>query len=137
MRVLVTGAAGFIGYHLAEALLARGHEVVGIDNLNAYYAVSLKEARLKRLEAHNGFAFRKLDLADRDGMLALAREFPDIAQIAHMGAQAGVRYSLIDPYAYVASNVMGQVVVLELARALKSLRNMVYALVVVGLWRQY
>ena len=127
MRVLVTGVAGFIGYHLAEALLARGQEVVGIDNLNAYYEVSLKEARLKRLEAHKGFAFRKLDLADREGMLALAGEFPDIAQIAHLGAQAGVRYSLIDPYAYVASNVMGQVVVLELARALKGLRNMVYA----------
>ncbi len=127
MTVLVTGAAGFIGYHVAEALLAQGRRVIGVDNLNAYYEVSLKQARLGRLEAHNGFTFRKLDLADREGMLALGAEFPDISQIAHLGAQAGVRYSLIDPYAYVTSNVMGQVVVLELARALKRLRNVVYA----------
>ena len=127
MTVLVTGAAGFIGYHVAEALLAQGRRVIGVDNLNAFYEVSLKQARLARLEAHNGFTFRKLDLSDREGMLALGSEFPDISQIAHLGAQAGVRYSLIDPYAYVTSNVMGQVVVLELARALKGLRNVVYA----------
>jgi len=127
MRVLVTGAAGFIGYHVAQALLARGEDVVGVDNLNAYYEVSLKEARLARLQAQAGFAFRKLDLADREGMLALAGEYPDIGRVVHLGAQAGVRYSLVDPYAYVASNLMGQVVVLELARTLKGLEHLVYA----------
>jgi UDP-glucuronate 4-epimerase len=127
MTVLVTGAAGFIGYHLAEALLAQGRHVVGVDNLNAYYEVSLKEARLACLRARPGFVFRKLDLADREGMLALADEFPAISEIAHLGAQPGVRYSLIDPYTYVSSNLMGQVVVLELARKLKALRHTVYA----------
>lgn len=127
MTVLVTGAAGFIGYHVCEALLAQGRNVVGIDNLNDYYEVSLKQARLKRLEGRAGFAFRKLDFSDRDGMLALADEFSGITQIAHLGAQPGVRYSLVNPYAYVTSNVMGQVVVLELARALKDLKNVVYA----------
>jgi UDP-glucuronate 4-epimerase len=127
MTVLVTGAAGFIGYHLAEALLAHGRPVVGVDNLNAYYEVSLKEARLARLRARPGFVFKKLDLADREGMLALADEFPAISEIAHLGAQAGVRYSLIDPYTYVSANLMGQVVVLELARKLPALRHMVYA----------
>jgi len=127
MSVLVTGAAGFIGYHVAEALLARGHAVVGVDNLNDYYDVSLKGARLARLEERDGFAFRKLDFSSREGMDALGQTFPDITQIVHLGAQPGVRYSLINPYAYVTSNVMGQVVVLELARTLKKLRNVVYA----------
>jgi UDP-glucuronate 4-epimerase len=125
--MLVTGAAGFIGYHVAEALLARGRAVVGLDNLNDYYEVSLKQARLARLEAKKGFAFRKLDFADRESMAALGAEFPGITHIVHLGAQPGVRYSLINPYAYVASNVMGQVTVLELARTLKKLQNVVYA----------
>ena len=127
MTVLVTGAAGFIGYHVAEALLARGRVVVGVDNLNDYYEVSLKQARLARLETKKGFAFRKLDFADREAMSALGAAFPDITYIVHLGAQPGVRYSLINPYAYIASNVMGQVTVLELARTLKKLRNVVYA----------
>src|SRR5215469_690586 len=110
MRVLVTGAAGFIGSHVCDALLTRGDAVIGIDNLNAYYEVSLKQARLDRLMPRNNFQFRKLDIADRDPMLALADEFPDIDGIVHLAAQAGVRYSLIDPYTYVSSNVMGQVV---------------------------
>jgi UDP-glucuronate 4-epimerase len=127
MTVLVTGAAGFIGYSVAAALTARGEEVVGIDNLNDYYDVSLKEARLKRLEANPRFAFRKLDFADRENMLKLADEFPATDRIVHLGAQAGVRYSLEDPYTYVSSNVMGQVVMLELARRFENLRHMVYA----------
>jgi UDP-glucuronate 4-epimerase len=127
MTALVTGAAGFIGYHVAEALLTRGWAVVGVDNLNDYYEVSLKQARLGRLEAKKGFAFRKLDFADRESLTALGAEFPGITHIVHLGAQPGVRYSLINPYAYITSNVMGQVAVLELARTLKQLRNVVYA----------
>ncbi|MET3524083.1 NAD-dependent epimerase/dehydratase family protein [Mesorhizobium abyssinicae] len=127
MTILVTGAAGFIGYHVADALLARGQEVVGVDNLNSYYEVSLKDARLEKLTAQKGFIFRRLDLSDRDKMLELAETYPDITHIVHLGAQAGVRYSLIDPYAYITSNIMGHVVVLELARKLKQLVHTVYA----------
>ena len=127
MTILITGAAGFIGSAVAEALLARGEAVLGIDNLNDYYDVGLKEARLEALQAHEGFIFRKLDTSDRDAMLALAGEFPGITGIIHMAAQAGVRHSLIDPYVYVTSNVMGQVVMLELARKLKALKHFVYA----------
>ncbi len=125
--ILVTGAAGFIGSSVSHALLARGDRVVGIDNLNDYYDVSLKEARLARLSPQPGFSFRKLDISDRDGVLGLATDFPAIDGIVHLAAQAGVRYSLIDPYAYITSNVMGQVVMLELARRLKSLKHFVYA----------
>ncbi len=125
--ILVTGAAGFIGSQVSHALLTRGDQVLGTDNLNAYYDVALKESRLARLEASKDFRFRKLDISDRDGMLALAREFPGITGVVHLAAQAGVRYSLVDPYAYVQSNVMGQVVMLELARALPKLKHFVYA----------
>jgi UDP-glucuronate 4-epimerase len=125
--ILLTGAAGFIGSHVAEALLARGEAVLGIDNLNAYYDVALKEARLARLEPRRGFKFRKLDVSDRDAMLALADEFPSISGIVHLAAQAGVRHSLVDPFVYVQANVMGQVVMFELARHLKRLKHFVYA----------
>ena len=125
--ILITGAAGFIGFHVARALLARGETVLGIDNLNAYYDVSLKQARLSRLESEKQFTFRKIDISDRDGISSLAKEFPSIDRIVHLAAQAGVRYSLIDPYAYVQSNVMGQVVMLELCRRLKDMRHIVYA----------
>jgi UDP-glucuronate 4-epimerase len=125
--ILVTGAAGFIGSGVAHALLARGDALIGIDNLNDYYDVSLKEARLARLTSQPGFTFRKLDISDRDSVLKLADDFPTIDGIVHLAAQAGVRHSLIDPYAYVTSNVMGQVVMLELARRLKALRHFVYA----------
>jgi UDP-glucuronate 4-epimerase len=127
MTVLVTGAAGFIGFHVAQALLARGERVLGIDNLNDYYPVSLKEARLAQLTPQAGFSFEKLDIADRDAMLALADRHVDIDRVVHLAAQAGVRHSLIDPYTYIQSNVMGQVVVLELARRLTGLRHLVYA----------
>jgi len=125
MTVLVTGVAGFIGYHVAEALLARGEAVTGIDNLNDYYDVRLKQARLARLEQQAGFRFRKLDFAERDAVLPLAQE--PFSHIVHLGAQPGVRYSLLNPYAYIASNVMGHVTMLELARRLPDLTNVVYA----------
>jgi UDP-glucuronate 4-epimerase len=125
--ILVTGAAGFIGSQVALALVRRGEAVLGIDNLNDYYDVTLKQARLQLLTPEKSFVFRKLDIADQDGISALAKEFPGISHIVHLAAQPGVRYSLINPYAYVQSNVMGQVVMLELARALPTLKHFVYA----------
>jgi UDP-glucuronate 4-epimerase len=127
MKVLLTGAAGFIGYHTTQALLKRGDDVVGVDNLNAYYEVSLKEARLKQLTAQKGFAFERLDIADRDAMLALSAKHPDVTHVVHLAAQAGVRHSLTDPYTYITSNVMGQVILLELARKFSKLEHFVYA----------
>jgi len=110
--VLVTGVAGFIGYHLAERLLREGRTVIGIDNLNDYYDVTLKQARLAQLERRAGFTFQRLDLTDSEGMRALfaAHKF-DI--VFNMGAQAGVRYSLVNPEAYVSSNISGFLNVLE------------------------
>jgi UDP-glucuronate 4-epimerase len=125
--ILVTGAAGFIGSHVSHALLARGDSVIGIDNLNDYYDVSLKQARLETLTAHKNFTFGKLDIADRDAVLPLAKDFPGVTGIVHLAAQAGVRHSLIDPYIYVQSNVLGQVTMLELARTLKGLKHFVFA----------
>ncbi len=127
MTILVTGAAGFIGAAVCQALLARGDHVIGVDILNDYYDVSLKQARLDRLTAQAGFDFHRLDISDRDRMGKLAADFPGITHIAHLAAQPGVRYSLENPYAYVTANVMGQVVMLELARALPGLRHFVYA----------
>ncbi|HEX4158186.1 MAG TPA: NAD-dependent epimerase/dehydratase family protein [Rhizomicrobium sp.] len=125
--ILVTGAAGFIGYHVTESLLARGDRVLGVDNLNDYYEVGLKEARLAQLETKTNFVFCRADISDRARMLPLAGEFPEITGIIHLAAQAGVRHSLINPYVYVQSNVMGQVVMSELARACPQLRHFVYA----------
>jgi len=112
MRVLVTGAAGFIGYHVAERLLARGDEVIGLDNLNPYYDPSLKEARLARLRARSAFRFEKLDLADRVGMETLFSTAA-VDRVAHLAAQAGVRYSVENPHAYAESNLVGMLHVLE------------------------
>ncbi|MDE2580178.1 MAG: NAD-dependent epimerase/dehydratase family protein [Rhodospirillales bacterium] len=125
--ILLTGAAGFIGYHVAEALIARGERVVGVDCVNDYYDVRLKEARLARLRTRKGFAFHRLDVSDRAGMAALAAAEPEIEVVVHLAAQAGVRHSLVDPYAYVQSNVMGHLVVQETARRLERLRHLVYA----------
>ena len=127
MTILLTGAAGFIGYHVAEALLAAGERVIGVDNLNDYYDVRLKHARLGRLEGRAEFAFCRADLADRTTIHDLVRKNNDIDIIVHLAAQAGVRHSLVDPYAYVQSNVMGHLVVLEAARLLPGLRHLVYA----------
>ena len=127
MRVLVTGAAGFIGYHVARALLARGDEVCGIDNVNDYYSVALKRARLAQLATFQGFEFHEIDIADREAVEKVLGGQKGIAGIIHLAAQAGVRYSLINPYAYARSNVMGHVVLLEAARRIDSLRSFVYA----------
>jgi UDP-glucuronate 4-epimerase len=125
MKILVTGAAGFIGMHTAQRLLARGDEVVGLDNLNDYYDVTLKRARLARLEGHKGFRFVRLDVADRAGMEALfARERFD--RVVHLAAQAGVRYSLTNPHAYVESNLVGFMHVLEGCRH-HGVQHLVYA----------
>jgi UDP-glucuronate 4-epimerase len=125
MKILVTGAAGFIGLHTAQRLLARGYQVVGLDNLNEYYDVTLKQARLARLTAHSQFRFVKLDLADAAAIAELfARE--KFARVVHLAAQAGVRYSLEDPHAYVRSNVTGTLNVLEGCRH-NGVEHLVYA----------
>jgi UDP-glucuronate 4-epimerase len=123
--ILVTGAAGFIGFHVANRLLADGHRVVGLDNLNPYYDPALKQARLNELAKHPAFGFVKLDLADRDGVAALfAQErFP---QVVHLAAQAGVRHSLVDPYAYADANLNGFLNILEGCRQTQC-RHLVYA----------
>jgi UDP-glucuronate 4-epimerase len=125
MKILVTGAAGFIGYHVAQRLLARGDEVVGLDNLNPYYDVTLKQARLAHLESAAGFRFVKLDLAEPQEIAALfaAERF---ARVVHLAAQAGVRHSLVDPHAYVRANVTGTLSVLEGCRHHR-VEHLVYA----------
>ncbi len=126
MTILVTGAAGFIGAHVARALLARGDRVVGMDDLNAYYPPALKQARLDRLIGpHAGFRFVRGDFAD-EAALAAAVAGESITDIVHLGAQAGVRYSIDNPRAYAHSNLVGQLELLELARRLAA-RHLVYA----------
>ena len=127
MRILLTGAAGFIGFHVARALLARGDAVLGVDNLNPYYDVALQQARLELLEEHTGFSFRRLDIADAAAVGALAAAHAEIEGIVHLAAQAGVRHSLVDPFAYVHSNVLGHLAIQEAARRLPRLRHLVYA----------
>ena len=123
--VLVTGAAGFIGYHLAERLLGEGRAVIGLDNLNPYYDVALKEARLERLRAHNRFAFARLDLTQGPEVRALVeKERP--AVLVNLAAQAGVRYSLTNPHAYVDSNLSGFLNILEACRH-GDVKHLVYA----------
>ena len=127
MTILVTGVAGFIGYHVAEALLARGEQIRGVDNLTPYYDLRLKQARLARLENRPGFRFEHVDLASRPEMASLSASASGVTRIIHLAAQAGVRHSMIDPYSYISSNVMGHLGVLELARHLPRLDHLVYA----------
>ncbi|MSR22657.1 MAG: NAD-dependent epimerase [Gemmatimonadetes bacterium] len=123
--ILVTGAAGFIGYHTAERLLVRGNQVVGLDNLNPYYDPALKEARLARLQARSGFSFRRVELADREAVEAVFEgDRPEV--VIHLAAQAGVRYSLTNPHAYAHSNLTGFLHILEGCRR-HQVRHLVYA----------
>ncbi len=133
MKYLVTGAAGFIGYHVSEALCQQGHQVVGIDNINDYYDPALKHARLSELDkfcdksslAPNTFSFLKMDLSDRDGIASLfAEQQFDI--VIHLGAQAGVRYSIDNPFAYADSNMVGHLTILEGCRH-NNVKHLVYA----------
>jgi UDP-glucuronate 4-epimerase len=123
--ILVTGAAGFIGFHVAKRLLDRGDAVIGLDNLNDYYDVRLKEARLAQLTPYRDFRFIKLDLANRQGMRDLFAEEP-IRRVIHLAAQAGVRYSLVNPHAYTESNLEGFMNILEGCRRVK-VEHLVYA----------
>src|SRR5215813_6828520 len=127
MSILLTGTAGFIGYHVSRALLARGETVIGVDSLNDYYDVALKEARLAQLTGERGFSFRRANIADRAAIDELCAGHPEIDRIVHLAAQAGVRYSLVNPFAYTEANITGHLVMLEAARRLPKLAHMVYA----------
>ena len=127
MTVLVTGAAGFIGYHVSEFLLDRGETVVGLDAVTDYYDVALKEARISRLERHDGFALLRIDLADREAVFAALAGVGGIDRVVHLAAQAGVRHSRERPFAYVDANLVGHMTVLEYCRHLPGLKHLVYA----------
>ena len=126
MTYLVTGAAGFIGFHAASALLQRGDEVVGIDNLNDYYNPKLKSDRLAELEKYKGFRFHKVELADQVALKEVLKQY-NIRRVIHLAAQAGVRYSIEHPETYVTSNLIGHFNVLEYCRHLDGLEHLVYA----------
>ena len=126
MAYLVTGAAGFIGFHVASVLLERGEKVYGVDNLNDYYTPDLKYARLERLQQYESFEFCELDIADFDALSAFANDKP-FKVIIHLAAQAGVRYSIDNPHAYAASNLVGHLNMLEIARHAEGLEHMLYA----------
>jgi UDP-glucuronate 4-epimerase len=127
MTILITGVAGFVGSQVARALLARGEAVLGIDNFSPYYDPVLKFARVKPLRDSKAFTFLELDIADREAMLALADRHREVDRVIHLAAQPGVRQSVTDPYIYTQTNVMGHLVVLELARRFPALRHFVYA----------
>ena len=126
MIILLTGAAGFIGFHAATRLLSEGHRVIGVDNLNDYYDVSLKQARLAVLKKHEGFEFHKVDISNHEA-LEQAAGGKGVTHILHLAAQAGVRYSLDNPRAYVQANVMGHLNILEFARHSETVEHIAYA----------
>lgn len=125
--ILVTGVAGFIGYSLTLHLLSQGFTVIGVDNVNDYYDVSLKQARLENLKSFPQFKFYQANISDRVHMQQIWDSHPSIVQIVHLAAQAGVRYSLINPFAYIEANIMGHMVILELARHRKGFQHFIYA----------
>ena len=127
MSVLVTGAAGFIGYHVCAALIERGDTVIGVDNLNDYYDVRLKEARLANLEKHQAFTFRRVDIADGRAIEEAMTGTGGVDRVIHLAAQAGVRYALENPGAYIQTNLVGHFNVLEACRRLEQLAHLVYA----------
>ncbi|MCE3231033.1 MAG: hypothetical protein K0R76_65 [Alphaproteobacteria bacterium] len=127
LPVMVTGAAGFIGFHTALSLLKQGKTVVGVDNMNPYYSVTLKKDRLKLLQAYPDFHFHEVDISDRESMNDVWQAHAPIHYVIHLAAQAGVRYSLVDPYPYITSNIMGFMVILELCRYQPGFQHLVYA----------
>lgn len=127
MSILVTGAAGFIGFHVAQKLMERGEQVIGIDNINDYYEIALKHSRLDILKKNKNFVFYQVDISDKNAVDEVVKKHPDIDRVVHLAAQAGVRYSLENPFAYVNSNLIGHMVILEVCRHLKGLKNLVYA----------
>ena len=127
MAYLITGAAGFIGFHTCRKLLDRGESVVGVDVVNDYYDPALKEARLAILYEYPRFSLHRADIADRAAMEKIAAWHPYVTRIIHLAAQAGVRYSLVNPYSYTRSNIEGQLVMLEIARHLPRCEHFVYA----------
>ena len=127
MSVLVTGAAGFIGFHLADKLTKLGESVVGVDNLNDYYDTNLKQARLDQLKNLKGFTFARLDLASPGAIIDLVQRHPGVDRVVHLAAQAGVRYSLTNPRAYISANLAGQLEILEACRRVPHLKHLVFA----------
>ena len=127
MRILVTGAAGFIGFHLCEKLLEDKHTVLGIDNINNYYDVKLKKDRLKILLRKKNFKFKKIDISDNSFVKKIYPIAKNFKIIIHLAAQAGVRYSITHPYKYIESNVKAQISILELAKRIKSFEHLIYA----------
>jgi len=127
MSILVTGVTGFIGFHVANALLRQGAAVIGVDKLDHYYDVTLKEARLAALRTLGGLAFHRLDVAEPGALSELVRRYPEIDHVIHLAAAAGVRHSQDDPRSYVTANIMGHVEVLEACRRMPALKHLVFA----------
>jgi len=127
VSILVTGVAGFIGFHVASALLRQGVAVVGVDKLDDYYDVALKEARLAQLRGLGGLAFHRLDVAEPGALSALVQRYPEIDRVIHLAAAAGVRHSQEDPRSYVTANILGHVEVLEACRRISGLKHLVFA----------